>query len=317
MDRFIKIRDYKTSFKLTGFKWFLYIVPALVFYTAFMAFPILNSIKMSFFSATIKDGQTFVGFDNYFKLFLDPVTSERYWSAFRNTWIFFGVHMVVQNVLGIIFANFLSDKLLKGSNFFRTIIFLPATLSILVTGYIWKLILNPQWGAINLILKNMGVEEYAIAWLGNPSTALIIISLVSSWQWVGMPTMMFLAGLNNISDDLYEAADIAGATGWQVFWNIKFPLLKPVIGIVAILTFVNNFNAFDVIFSMANVNGAPMFSTDILGTFFYRVGIAGQHPVGIPDSGLGAAVATITFILLAIGVSYIMRITRSERGDAS
>ncbi|MGL1891542.1 MAG: sugar ABC transporter permease [Spirochaetaceae bacterium] len=315
MNNLIKSNN-STFFKQRGFKWFLYIIPALLFYTAFMALPILNSIKLSFFTETINKGSSFVGFNNYIKLFTHPGTSARYWSAFGNTWLFFGIHMVVQNVLGIIFANFLADKFLKGSSFFRTVIFLPATLSILVTGYVWKLILNPQWGAINLILKNLGVEDYAIAWLGNPSIALIIISLVSSWQWVGMPTMMFLAGLNNISEDLYEAADIAGASDWQVFWLIKLPLLKPVVGIIAILTFVNNFNAFDVVFSMANVNGAPLFSTDILGTFFYRIGIAGQHPVGIPDRGLGAAVATITFILLAIGVTFIMRVTGSDRGDA-
>ncbi|MBN2618138.1 MAG: sugar ABC transporter permease [Spirochaetales bacterium] len=301
--------------KNRSFRWFIYILPALAIYTLFMAFPILNSIKLSFFTESGSEGSSFVGFNNYIKLFTHPETSARYWSAFRNTWVFFAVHMLVQNILGIIFANFLSNKLLKGSGFYRTIIFLPATLSILVTGYIWKLILNPQWGAVNLFLKSIGLGKFAIAWLGDPNIALIIISLVSSWQWVGMPTMMFLAGLNNIPDDLYEAAEIAGATDFQVFWNIKLPLLKPVIGIIAILTFVNNFNAFDVVFSMANVNGAPMFSTDILGTFFYRVGIAGQHPVGIPDRGLGAAVATITFILLSIGVAYIMRITKSDKGE--
>jgi raffinose/stachyose/melibiose transport system permease protein len=223
--------------------------------------------------------------------------------------------MLVQNVLGILFANMLSNKFLKGSNFYRTIIFLPATLSILVTGYLWKLILNPQWGAINLILKSIGVANYNVAWLGDPNIALIVISLVSSWQWVGMPTMMFLAGLNNISVELYEASQLDGASSWQIFRYIKFPLLKPVIGIIAILTFVNNFNAFDVVFSMANVNGAPQFSTDILGTLFYRVGIAGQHPVGIPDPGVGAAIATITFFILAVGVGLIMRLTDGRRGD--
>lgn len=296
-------------------RWFLYILPALIFYSIFMAYPILNSIRLSFFAGSGIEEYNFVGFNNYIKLFTHPETSERYWSAFGNTWVFFGIHMVVQNVLGIIFANFLSNKFIKGSGFYRTIIFLPATLSILVTGYIWKLILNPQWGGINLILKNLGVENYAIAWLGDPNLALIIISLVSSWQWVGMPTMMFLAGLNNISEDLYEAAEIAGASDWQVFWKIKLPLLKPVIGIITILTFVNNFNAFDVVFAMANVNGAPQFSTDILGTFFYRTGIAGQHPIGIPDRGLGAAVATITFIMLSVGVAFIMRLTKSDRGE--
>lgn len=300
--------------KNRGFIWFLYLVPALFFFTAFMAFPLFNSIRLSFFSDKEFQTRVFVGFDNYIKIFTNASLSERYWKAFAHTWIFFGVHMLVQNVLGILFANLLSNKFLKGSDFFRTIIFLPATLSILVTGYLWKLILNPQWGAINLILKNIGVANHNVAWLGDPNIALIVISLVSSWQWVGMPTMMFLAGLNNISEELYEASNIAGASSWQIFRYIKLPLLKPVIGIIAILTLVNNFNAFDVVFSMANVNGAPQYSTDILGTLFYRVGIAGQHPVGIPDPGIGAAIATITFIVLAIGVAFIMGLTDSGKG---
>ena len=301
--------------KDTSFSWLIYLLPALFFYTAFMAFPLFNSIRLSFFSDFGLEKNVFVGFDNYIKMFTDPHISERYWKAFGHTWIFFAIHMLVQNVLGIVFANFLTNKFLKGSGFFRTIIFLPATLSILVTGYLWKLILNPQWGALNLILKNLGIANYVVAWLGDPNKALVVISLVSSWQWVGMPTMMFLAGLNNIPNELYEAAAISGASGWQIFRYIKLPLLKPVIGIIAILTFVNNFNAFDVVFSMANVNGAPQYSTDILGTFFYRTGIAGQHPIGIPDRGMGAAVATITFIVLAVGVAFIMRLTDTRKDE--
>ncbi len=296
----------------SNWNWIFYLLPALVVYTFFMAYPLLNSLRLSFFTGSGFELSRFIGFDNYIRLFKDPQISERYWGDFKNTWIFFAVHMIVQNVLGLLFANLLTRKGLKGSDFYRTVIFLPATLSILVTGYLWKLILNPQWGALNLILGKLGLMGEPFAWLGEPSTALITISLVSSWQWVGMPTMMFLAGLQNISGDLFEAAAIDGASRGTVFWKIKLPLLRPIIGIVAILTFVNNFNAFDVVFAMENVNGAPQFSTDIMGTFFYRVGIAGQHPVGIPDRGVGAAVATLTFILLAIGVSLIMGIANRE-----
>jgi len=309
------LKNNNSLLKNRSFRWFMYLLPALFFYTVFMAFPLLNSIRLSFFTDSNVDGRIFVGFDNYIKLFTHPRISERYWSAFKNTWIFFGIHMLVQNVLGIMFANFLTNRFLKGSSIFRTIIFLPATLSIIVTGYLWKLILNPQWGAVNIILKSLGVEE-TIAWLGDPNIALIAISTVSSWQWVGIPTMMFLAGLNNIPEELYEASEIAGASSWQVFKHIKLPLLMPVIGIVTTLTFVGNFNAFDVVFSMANVNGAPKYSTDILGTFFYRMGIAGEHPVANPDPGVGAAVATITFILLAVGVALFRRITDTERRSA-
>jgi raffinose/stachyose/melibiose transport system permease protein len=124
--------------------------------------------------------------------------------------------------------------------------------------------------------------------------------------------MMFVAALRNISEDFFEAANIEGANSWQIFWRIKLPLIKPVAGMIAILTFVNNFNAFDVVFAMENVNGAPNYSTDLMGTLFYRVGIAGQHPVGIPDPGLGAAIAAITFFVLALGVIPTLRATQGR-----
>jgi len=308
----LPIQNKNRKQRNTQWSWALYLIPALFFYTLFMAYPLLNSLRLSFFTGSGLELSRFVGFDNYIRLFRDPQISERYWGAFKNTWIFFGIHMAVQNVMGLLFANLLTRKGLKGSDFYRTIIFLPATLSILVTGYLWKLILNPQWGALNLILGKLGLMQESYAWLGEPSAALITISLVSSWQWVGMPTMMFLAGLQNISGDLFEAAAIDGASRSTVFWRIKLPLLRPILGIVAILTFVNNFNAFDVVFAMENVNGAPQFSTDIMGTFFYRVGIAGQHPVGIPDRGVGAAVATLTFLLLAAGVALILGAANRE-----
>uniref|UniRef100_A0A7C3E099 Sugar ABC transporter permease n=1 Tax=Gracilinema caldarium TaxID=215591 RepID=A0A7C3E099_9SPIR len=290
-------------------RWSLYLLPALLFYTAFMAFPLFDSVRLSFFKSGSFLSKDFVGFDNYIRLFSDKENSLRFWSAFAHTWYFFFIHMAVQNILGILFAVLLMEKGLKGAGVYRTIIFIPATLAVLVTGYLWKLILNPQWGALAVFLKTIGLEQFSLPWLGETRYALTTVSLVSAWQWVGMPTMMFLAGLQNISDDMYEAADIAGATKLQTFWYITLPMLKPVIGIVTILTFVGNFNAFDVVFAMENVNGAPLYSTDIMGTLFYRVGIAGQHPVSIPDPGMGSAIATTTFLILAIGSALVLKAT--------
>jgi raffinose/stachyose/melibiose transport system permease protein len=222
--------------------------------------------------------------------------------------------MIVQNSLGLFFANLLSSDF-RGRNFFRTIIFTPATLSVLVTGFLWTLILNPNWGAVNKTLVAMGLREYALPWLGRENLALPVISLTSVWQWVGMPTVMFLAGLMGISDELLEAARIDGASEWDIFWKIKFPLLKPIIGIVAILTFVDNFNAFDVIYAMAGARGEPSYSTDLLATLFYRTGIAGEHPVGIPNMGMGAAIATMTFIILMSGVLIWLYFSRRQSAE--
>ena len=300
--------------KSDKYGWLIYLLPAFVVYTVFMAFPLADSIRLSFFSGSSASGKNiFVGLNNYKALFGDADNARRYWGAFGNTWYFFFIHMLVQNVLGLTFSLMLTAKGMKRTRFYQTIIFIPVTLAILVTGYLWKLILNPQWGALPLMLKNFGLETLIKPWLGEQQYALTAISLVSSWQWVGIPTMMILAGLQTISDDLLEAADIAGCNSWQKILYIKLPLIKPMLGMIAILTFVNNFNAFDVVFAMENVNGAPQYATDLIGTLFYRVGIAGQHPVGIPNPGMGAAIATVTFIMLMIGVGIMLRLTQGDK----
>jgi len=293
-----------------GFYWFLYTIPALLVYIFFMAYPLLDSIRLSMYSGTYSN-MTFVGLENFRKIFFDAEVSARYVNALKNTVVFFLYHMLVQNVLGIIFAVLLTQKGKERRNsIYQTIIFIPTTLAILVTGYLWKLILNPVWS--KNLLDAIGLSALAQPWLGKESTALTAVSLVSCWQWVGIPMMMFVAALRNISEDIFEAANIEGANRWQVFWRIQLPLIKPVVGIVAILTFVNNFNAFDVVFAMETANGAPGYSTDILGTLFYRVGIAGQHPIGIPNPGLGAAIATITFMMLIAGVIPVLLKTRTK-----
>jgi raffinose/stachyose/melibiose transport system permease protein len=276
-----------------------------------MAWPLLDSLRLSFYTGSAGLGRNFAGLNNYKHLFTVEQYADRYWGAFSHTVIFFIIHMIVQNCLGIFFAVLLTNKAMKGRGFYQTVIFLPVTLAVLVTGYLWKLLLNPVWSGP--FFQKLGLDFLVHPWLGDRLTALLSVSLVSCWQWIGIPVMMFVAALRGISDDYIEAANIEGAKGAQIFWRIKLPLIKPVVGMIAILTFVNNFNAFDVVFSMTNVNGAPNYATDLIGTLFYRVGIAGQHPVGIPDPGMGAAIAAITFFVLCLGVIPTLRAT--QRSD--
>ena len=283
--------------------WFLFTIPALVIYIWFMAFPLFNSMRLSFYTGTGLVPSKFVGLQNYIELFTNPLFKDRLFGALKNTLILFAICMGIQNTLGLMFANILSGRL-KGRSVYRTIIFLPATMSVLVTGFLWKLILNPHWGAVNQLLSQLGFEQFTgYPWLGKPETAMIMVGLVTAWQWVGIPTMIFLAGFQGISEDIHEAASIDGASATQIFWKIKLPLLMPVVGLVSILTFVGNFNAFDIVFAMTNARGAPEYSTDIMGTLFYRTGIAGQHPVAQPNMGVGASIATVIFFILFVGVS--------------
>lgn len=292
-----------------GAYWLRYILPALLVYTLFMAWPLLDSIRLSLYTGNTQN-RTFAGLSNYIRLFTDGETATRYFSAFLHTWYFFLIHMLVQNVLGILFATLLTQATMRGRPIYQTIIFLPTTLAIVVTGFLWKLILNPLWTGD--FFNAMGLGFLVRPWLGDASTALTAVSLVSCWQWLGIPTMMFVAALRGISDDLLEAASIEGAGGLHQFFRIKVPLIMPVIGMVSILTFVGNFNAFDAVYAMENANGAPGYATDILGTLFYRVGIAGQHPVGIPDAGLGATIATVTFAMLALFVIPTLSMTQTK-----
>jgi raffinose/stachyose/melibiose transport system permease protein len=290
--------------------WLPYLIPALAFYFLFMALPLLDSLRLSLYTGSAGTGRSFAGFANFKKLFTNEQYSQRYWGAFGHTIYFFVIHIAVQNVLGILFAVLLTNKTMQGRKYYQTIIFMPVTFAVLVTGYLWKLLLNPVWSGP--FMEKIGLGVLVRPWLGDRAAALTVVALISCWQWIGIPCMMFVAALRNISDDYYEAALIEGANGRQIFTRIKLPLIKPVAGMVAILTFVNNFNAFDVVFATENVNGAPNYSTDLMGTLFYRIGIAGQHPVGIPDPGMGAAIATITFFVLCAGVIPTLRATQGS-----
>ncbi len=303
-------KNIKKHFQENGI-WFLFILPALLVYLIFMAAPLLDSMRLSFYTGKGYTPTEFVGLQNYINLFTNPIWRERFFGALKNTFIFFAIHMIVQNSLGLFFANLLANDF-RGRGFFRTVIFAPATLSVLVAGFLWTLILNPHWGAINQTLKAIGLATWAKPWLGEENLALPVIALTSVWQWVGMPTVLFLAGLLGIPEELLEAARVDGASSGYIFWRIKLPLIKPVIGVVAILTFVDNFNAFDVVYAMAGAKGEPGYSTDLLATFFYRTGIAGEHPIGIPNMGMGAAIATITFVILMVGVLFWLYSSRKN-----
>jgi raffinose/stachyose/melibiose transport system permease protein len=131
-----------------------------------------------------------------------------------------------------------------------------------------------------------------------------VLSLISVWQFIGIPMMLFYAALIAIPDELIEAARVDGASYWTIFWRIKFPLILPTVGIVTILTFVGNFNAFDLIYTTQGALAGPDFSTDILGTFFYRTFFGFQLQLGNPN--MGATVATMMFLIILTGVLLYM-----------
>ncbi|MDX1521774.1 MAG: sugar ABC transporter permease [Anaerolineae bacterium] len=278
----------------------VFLAPATLIYTAFMIFPLLDSLRLSFFAPGDQGGALFVGLQNYVTLMTNNLWSERFWGALRNNFVFFGIHMLVQNPVGLFLAALLHTRGLRWSSTYRTLLFLPTMLSVVIIGFIWQLILSPLWGISAGILDAVGLESLFKPWLGLETSALIALSLISVWQFIGIPMMLFYAALLAIPDELIEAAYVDGATNWTVFWRIKFPLILPTVGIVTILTYVGNFNAFDLIYTVQGALAGPNFSTDILGTLFYRTFFGFQLQLGNPT--MGATVAAMMFLIILLGV---------------
>jgi raffinose/stachyose/melibiose transport system permease protein len=181
-----------------------------------------------------------------------------------------------------------------------------------IVGFVWKLILSPIWGIAPGMLDAIGLRSLFAPWLGQEETALTTLALISVWQFVGIPMMLIYAALLSIPDEVIEAAEIDGITGWSQFWKIKLPLILPAIGIISILTFVGNFNAFDLIYVAQGALAGPNFATDILGTFLYRTFFGYQLQLGDPH--MGATIATVMFfIILAVVTFYLLVIQRRMR----
>ena len=281
----------------------VFLAPAVIIYTLFMIIPLLNSLRFSFFAPGEEAGaatDVFVGFQNYVTLLTDQLWSERFWGALRNNFVFFLVHMLVQNSIGLMLAALLSRRALRWRSTYRTMLFAPTMLSVVIIGFVWQLILSPLWGISEGFLGFFGLESLFKPWLGLEGPALIALSLISVWQFIGIPMLLFYAALLAIPHELVEAAYVDGASEWRVFWQVKFPLILPTVGIVAVLTYVGNFNAFDLIYTTQGALAGPNFSTDLMGTFFYRTFFGQQLQLGSPT--MGATVASFMLLIILIGV---------------
>lgn len=280
----------------------VFLAPAVLIYSLFMVYPLLDSLRLSFFNIR-QNQEVFTGLQNYNTLFTDSNYAPRFWGALKNNFVFFAVHMLVQNPIGLLLASLLAERG-RLRRFYRTVLFMPTVLSVVIIGFIWQLILNPLWGVSESLLEIVGLGQLFQPWLGRADTALVTVSLISVWQFVGIPMILFYTALIGIPDELVEAARVDGASGWHTFWHIKFPLILPTVGIVGILTFVGNFNAFDLIYTMKGALAGPNFSTDLMGTLFYRTFFGQQLQLGNPT--MGATIAAMMFLIILSGVLLYM-----------
>ncbi|MBL4626456.1 MAG: sugar ABC transporter permease [Roseicyclus sp.] len=286
-------------------KWHIvvFLAPAVLVYTAIMIVPLFNTLRLSLFTEVDQE-RVYVGLENFRTLFGDQRWSDSFWNALGNNFWFFFIHMLVQNPIGILLAAILSNPRLRFSAIYRTAIFVPTILSFVIVGFAWKLILSPIWGIAPGMMDAVGLGDFFQPWLGLEETSLTTLALISVWQFVGIPMMLIYAALLSIPDEILEAGECDGLTGFSAFWKIKLPLILPSIGIISILTFVGNFNAFDLIYAAQGALAGPNYSTDILGTFMYRTFFGFQLQLGDPH--MGSAIASAMFGIILIGVCFYL-----------
>jgi ABC-type sugar transport system permease subunit len=279
----------------------LFVLPALLLYLVFMVWPFLQSF---WFAATDWNGatatKTFVGLANFAELARD----ELFRLALRNNLIWVIIGTISPLVIGMFLALLLWRQP-KGFTFFRTVFFLPHILLTVVIGIIWSWIYNPIFGILNTWLDGIGLEDVSRGWLGDPSTALYAVLVAAIWAEVGFVFVILLAGLQNVSRDLLEAATIDGANAWQRFWDVTLPQLANVLNVVVALLLIGGFNVFDIIFVMTQ--GGPANATQTMATMTY------DQAFTLNRVGYGSA---ISLVMTAISlIASVVFLKLRERGE--
>jgi raffinose/stachyose/melibiose transport system permease protein len=273
-----------------------YMLPAVALYGYFIAYPMLDSVRLSFYewSGFRTEVPEFVGLDNYTRLFTqDPV----FWRAFGNTVIWVVLSLLIPMLLGLVLALGLNRKM-AGRNLMRSVIYIPAVFATITVAAMWRWIYNPTIGLVNQALEAVGLGSWTQAWLGDPKIALYSVFAASVWQAVGFPMVLFLAGLQSVSQELVDAARIDGANAWQVFVNVTLPALRPTTVVVVILTIINSLKVFDLVVGMTG--GGPAQATQVLALWSYTQSFVNNN------FGGGGAVATVLLVVsLALVVPYL------------
>lgn len=282
--------------------YWVFLFPTLSLFAMFQGWPIVASWYYSTldWSGLTSDAK-FVGMQNFIKVAQDPY----FWNAFKNSFKFMAGTVPFHLIFALILAVLLHRPGLKAANLFRTFIFLPVVTTTSIVGIIMVFIWGSD-GAVNGALMNLGLLDQPVNWLGDAKWAMFTVVLISVWKNLGVNLVYWLAGLQSISQELYEAAEVDGATGIRKFTHITVPLLIPIGTIILLLNVVNSLKAFDLVKTMTN--GGPFFATDVVSTYIYRYAFTSE--MGLPQLGYASAAGlffALTIILLAIFQSFVQK----------
>lgn len=276
---------------------YVMIAPIVVIFALFMIYPILRSLYLSFFEL-VSGSYEFVGFQNYARLFKD----ETFWKSLFNTCIFLIVQVPIMIGGALLIAVAIEQKFIKGRAFFRTTIFLPSVTALVAYALVFKVLLNGDHGLINFVIEMLGgkgVNWFYEEW---PARFAIIISI--TWRWLGYNMIILMAGIQSISNDLMEAADIDGATFWDKLFYITIPMVKPIILFCTITSTIGTLQLFDEPYILTA--GGPNYATITMGQYLYDNGFR------YLKFGYASAIGYVMTVIIALLSVYQFKATKEE-----
>lgn len=276
---------------------YIFVAPALILFILFTLYPIISSFLLSF-QKKVGGVYTFAGFDNYIRLFQDPI----FFKALGNTFIIFIFQVPLMLLLAVTLAVILNAPFLKFRGFFRVAFFTPAVTSLVAASVIFLLLLNDDYGLLNYLLNKIGLE--GVNWITDPFWAKVSLILVTTWRWTGYNMVILLAGLQSIPKNLYEAASIDGANRIRQFFSITIPQLKPVLLFTFILSTIGTFQLFDEPYNLTN--GGPNNATLTITMYLYNNGF--QYF----NFGYASAIAYVIVLIIALLSWFQFKLARDE-----
>ncbi|CAN7187637.1 carbohydrate ABC transporter permease [Rossellomorea sp. LjRoot5] len=283
---------------------FLFLIPGVIILGAFIFYPMLNAIWLSFTNYNIVTDAEFIGLENYKGLFSDAL----FWKVLWQTLLYL-VIVVPALVILPIFLAILVNQQVKGIGFFRSAYYVPVVTSMVVVGIAWKWVYADK-GILNYILESLGLISEPVNWLTSTTTSIFAVMVVTVWKGLGYYMVIYLAGLQSISDDLYEAADIDGASKWKQIWHITIPLLMPSIMIVTIMSSISAMKVFEEIYVMTG--GGPLNSSKTLVFYIYEEAFD-KLQMGYA-SAAGVVLFIITLIFSVINIKFMSKKESAIKG---
>ncbi|MFD0677577.1 MULTISPECIES: carbohydrate ABC transporter permease [unclassified Paenibacillus] len=288
------------ALKRTGWTVFIGMLPALIIYIGVALVPIGMSFYYSFFNWDGLSPMKFIGIDNYVSTLKDTI----FWKGVQNNIFMMATGIFGQLPIGLFFALLL-NRSLKGIKLYRSMLFLPVVISAVIVSIIWGMVYKIESGLLNGLLSVVGLDAWKQDWLGSPKLGMLSVSITYIWQNYGFYMVIFLAALQNISEEIKEAAVMDGAIGWKHFWYVTLPMLKDTIWVTLIFSISNSFRVFDLIYVMTA--GGPAHNTEVMTIYMYNNAFQNMN------FGYGSAVSMLILLFSLIAIYAANQLTRRSQ----